>query len=236
MTQGARDWASMGRGLEGRRQQETEPALDPSGDAQGAGPGSARAGGEEAEPGCRPSLRPVSVMTHGPGAGPKRVARGPGGGAWPSPETLDQVVVRRGFRRPQCVRRTARGQSGRTEQSKPETASSRSVWSQDAEHPGSRLQHVSTAPTPCAPCPPSLSPALLSVPRVRASACAAPRALLVSVVPSQSMPNHTHPESSSRSPSPPQQHGLPPTGREGKTEAPEGQCLPSLRTQGPRPQ
>ncbi|XP_036075606.1 N-alpha-acetyltransferase 80 [Rousettus aegyptiacus] len=130
----------MGRGLEGRSRQEMEPALGRRGDAQDAGLGSARPGGEEAEPGYRPSLRPVSVMTHGPGAGPKRVTRGLGGGVWPPPETLDQVV-RRGFRRPQCVRRTARGQSGRTGESKPETASSRSVWSQDAEHPGSRLQH-----------------------------------------------------------------------------------------------
>lgn len=144
-------------------------------------------------------------------------------------------MVRRGLRRPQCVRRTARGQRGRTEESEPETASSRSVRSQDAEHPESRLQHVSTALTPCAACPCSLYPAHLSSPRVRSSACVAPHALPVSVVPSQSMPNHTHPESSSRSPSPPQQHGLP-TKRGGKTEAPEGQCLLSLRTQGPRPQ
>lgn len=234
MTQGATDSASMGRGLEGRSRQEMEPALGRSGDAQGAGLGSARPGGEEAEPGYRPSLRPVSVMTHGPGAGPKRVTRGLGGGVWPPPETLDQVV-RRGFRRPQCVRRTARGQSGRTGESKPETASSRSVWSQDAEHPGSRLQHVSTAPTPCAAFRPHYPPrscllracGQVPVPPRAPSLCLwfPPRACRTTPTQSQA-PEAPLPDNSTV---------CHPLGGRGKPRH-RRDSASSLRTQGPRPQ
>lgn len=65
---------------------------------------------------------------------------------------------------------------------------------------------------------------LPSAPRVRSSSgYAAPHALPASVIPSQSMPSHAHPESSSRSTPTPTKtlHGLSPTGREGETEAQE---------------
>lgn len=116
------------------------PALGPSCDAHGAGPGSALADEAEAEN----------------ASGPCYDAR-TGGGGWQLAETRD-LEVRRQPRRLLCVRRSARGQRWRTEESEPEAARSRSVRSQDVEHPGAQLQHVSTVPSPRAACLSSLSP------------------------------------------------------------------------------
>lgn len=83
---------------------------------------------------------------------------GPRGGAWP-PWESDRVVRREPRWRP-CVRRAARGQRRLTEDSEPEGARFGSARSLHPEHPGARLQHVSTAPSPSAPCQSSLSPVL----------------------------------------------------------------------------
>ena len=120
------------------------------------------------------------------------------GGVWRPRESLDQVG-RCGPRRLQCVRRTARGQRGRPEESKPQSERNRPARSEDAEHPGSWLQHVSTSPFPREACSSSLSP----VGPTRAVLKWLRHALPASVIPSQSMPSHTHPESSFRSTPPP---------------------------------
>lgn len=70
---------------------------------------------------------------------------------------VDQVWCCR-RRRLQCVRRTARSQRGRSEESKTQTARNRPARSEHAKRPGAWLQHVSTSPFPRALCSSSLSP------------------------------------------------------------------------------
>lgn len=194
----------MGRGWKGRSVRETEPAFGHSCDVQRAGLGSAPAGRAEAESSHRLSLPRVSYDAR------------TGGGTWPSWRL--ETVVRREPRRLQCVRRTTRGQRGPTEESEPETARSRSVRSQDAEHPGAQLQHVSTAPSPRVAYPPSLSPAFLSDPRVRSSGYAPPTPSLCLWFPPRACratPTQGHAPEVPTAKTP----RFGPTGGEGKTEA-----------------
>lgn len=88
------------------------------------------------------------------------------------------------------------------EESEPETARYRSVWSEDTERPGARRQHVSTAPLPMRGVFVLIVPRSPRLLRVYSSQVTKPppHALFASVVPSQSMPSR--PESSSRSPHP----------------------------------
>lgn len=135
-------------------------------------------------------------------------------------------------RRLQCVRRTTRGQRGRTEESEPQTARSRPVRSQKAEHPGTQLQHVSTAPSPRAACLSSLSRAFLSALCLRSSGYAPRRPPCIC----GSLPEHAepHPPRAKLPKSPlPKLHDLDPLGGR---EKPRHKGFLFLRTQESRPQ
>lgn len=154
------------------------------------------------------------------------MTRGAGAGGWPPrrPGTWWCAAGRDGCSASAsplgCERRVP-------EESEPETARYRSVWSEDTERPGARRQHVSTAPLPMR------GVFVLIVPRsprpLRAYSSQVtkpPRTPSLRL----SFPPRACRATAARSQAPeaptPKLHGLSPSGRKGKTEA--GETVASL--------